>query len=98
GYGFHERGPVVGHDLGESAPSTEDILEDEIRDSLRVFDSEHPPLDVERERASGLDDHLEAVRDGEQHRVYVDSSEKTGGERDRRGQQDLADLTGLANV
>ncbi|EIW53878.1 uncharacterized protein TRAVEDRAFT_82022, partial [Trametes versicolor FP-101664 SS1] len=34
----------------------------------------------------------------EQHRVYVDSSEEAGGERDRRGQQDLADLTGLANV
>ena len=73
--GFDEGCTIVGYDFCDHPPTIDDVSNDPIADRLRSFSSQHVEFGPMCDRATSLDDVLEATRRRHMHRIDVDLCE-----------------------
>ncbi|ETW82047.1 hypothetical protein HETIRDRAFT_317658 [Heterobasidion irregulare TC 32-1] len=95
GESFDEGWPVIGNDLDEGAPATENILEDPVGEGGAGLVAE---LGIVRYRASTLNKVSEASCRRHVHRVHIHFGEERRRRCDDWRDQDIACLSNLAEM
>src|SRR5882672_1540327 len=94
----HERRTIVGNNLSDSTPSTEDVFEYKIAESLLIFLLKGPPFRPRRHGTTSLDEIVKLVYSWHEHGVDVNLPKEGGNVGNSRGQMKMTGLTSLAQM
>jgi hypothetical protein len=94
----HEGRAIVSNDFSKRSPSTEDVLENERRESQTRFRMHHVPFRIRGHRASCLDEIAKPARLRHEHGVNMRFAKQASRYHNRRRDMKLRRLTDLTLV
>src|SRR5882672_5313305 len=94
----HECRTIVGNNFSDSTPSTKDVLEYKITESLLIFFPKGMPFGPRRHGTTSLDEIVKLVHSWHEHGVDVNLLKEGGDVGNSRGQMKMMGLPSLARM
>jgi len=94
----HECRTIVGYNFSDSTPSTKDVLEYKIAESLLIFLPKGMPFGPRGHGTTSLDEIAKLVHGQHEHGVDVNLPKEGGDVGNSRGQMKMTGLTSLARM